>query len=117
LASYTDPAERWIESALQRHSDFDPAPFLTTQDALLDGRWKLITWSDGRRGLFDLAADPDESIDRWAADPVLGGRMMGDLEALKASLDPSAFGIARSEDRDIGPEELERLRALGYAVD
>ena len=117
LASYTDPAVRWIDSTVEQHPEFDPAPFTVTLDALHDGRWKLISWSDGRRALFDLERDPGELIDRWSHEPAIGSQMMDGLEMVRASLDPARHGVAPPLARDLTPDELERLRALGYAVE
>ena len=91
----------------------------TTHSAYALGPWKLIeTSSDGeptRVSLFDLARDPGEQEDvaQQHADVVadLGQRMrtaIDDAEARAANHDAAP-------ELELSPEELERLRDLGYA--
>jgi hypothetical protein len=62
------------------------------------------------RELFDLAADPEEREDRSDAEAAR-------VRELEARLDAWLAAHGRSEpppDPAVSPEDLERLRALGY---
>jgi arylsulfatase A-like enzyme/Tfp pilus assembly protein PilF len=76
---------------------------------LFDGDWKLI---EGREPeLFDLARDPGETKDRAAEEPRRLGQMRAALRAAMARMAPagdSARIVA------ISPEQVEKLRSLGY---
>jgi arylsulfatase A-like enzyme len=75
--------------------------------------WKLIVWSEGRQGLYDLRNDPREQHN-------LGLEQPARLSQLRAVLDRHiADSLARGsaigpERAPIDPQVLERLRALGY---
>ncbi|MFQ5697640.1 MAG: sulfatase [Myxococcota bacterium] len=78
--------------------------------------WKLIHREPGWRGrerwgprvleLYDLRHDPGEQDDRASREPER-------VEALDALLSPQ-LPRSRAPRLDLGPEELERLRSLGY---
>jgi arylsulfatase A-like enzyme len=73
------------------------------------GDWKLIHRPvNGRHELYDLARDPGELENLYAPDQVMGLALQTRLLKLGAvdGTVPSLEGIP--------PEELERLRSLGY---
>jgi predicted Zn-dependent protease len=76
---------------------------------LFDGNWKLI---EGREPeLYDLARDPGETSDRAREEPRRLGQMRAALRAAVARMAPagdSARIVA------ISPEQVEKLRSLGY---
>jgi arylsulfatase A-like enzyme len=81
--------------------------------SLRDARYKLVY--DGKLGtsqLFDVAADPGERRDLAAEDPFLAGLYRQTLDRLLLEMKPDA-GRAAAE-RELNPEQLENLRALGY---
>lgn len=87
------------------------------QKALLVGRWKLIQYFDtGRQALFDLAADPLELHD-------LAGEHPDRVADLQALLDAQlAANVKRAEGHSVEeavltPEQVARLRSLGYLGD
>lgn len=83
------------------------------ETALVNGRWKLIVLHDlDRVELYDREADPDETRDVAARHPERVRELTAQLEAWRAWVEASAHGEAPEEALD--PEQLERLRELGY---
>ena len=75
------------------------------------GRWKAVRRrADGKLWLLDLQEDPGETRDFAAAHPEI-------LESHARRIDALAAELAAEGDRpeELSPEDLERLRALGYA--
>jgi arylsulfatase A-like enzyme len=59
--------------------DFDASSFAAGIDSVYDGRWHLLTYTDGRRELYDVKADPAEATNLSAREP-------GEVERLRALL-------------------------------
>jgi len=77
--------------------------------AVRHGRYKLhFNRLTGRRELFDLTADPGERVDRAAAEPAVTGELGARLERFM-----QIRGEAAPPSR-LTPEEIEKLRSLGY---
>ncbi|UCG16349.1 MAG: sulfatase [Phycisphaerales bacterium] len=78
---------------------------------LQDGH-KLVLPADGGALLFDLRNDPFERNDLSRADPQRVARMTRDLETARQSMgaDPRHEPVPV----ELTPEELDRLRSLGY---
>jgi arylsulfatase A-like enzyme len=80
------------------------------QYAVRQGDWKLIRGpGEGRRELFDLSQDPREREDRAAAEAARADALERQIAAWLREHerpDPAPGGVS--------PEDLERLRALGY---
>ena len=96
----------------QQHPDWDPAPWQRQLRAWVEGPNKLIRGSDGRHELFDLASDPGESND-------LGQDRTQLATDLQESLDGFVGSLQRCERAgpvpgELTPEQIERLKALGY---
>ena len=64
-----------------------------------DGGWRVE--------LYDLAADPAERRDLAEEQPELASRLRAELDAVFAEVEPPPA-------RELEPEELAALRALGY---
>jgi hypothetical protein len=81
----------------------------TTARAVVLGHTKLIE-SEGVRELYRLEADPLEDTDLAADAP-------GEVRALAERLPPltASSGELSSSERELPVDEVERLRALGYA--
>ena len=81
------------------------------QYAVRQGDWKLIRGpGPGMRELFDLASDPKEREDRSGAEAAR-------VRELEVQLDAWLAVHGRSDPPPataVSPEDLERLRALGY---
>ena len=102
------PEERDVYAEVH-HADQDRLQREREMYSLAAGRWKLIHRPvSGAHELYDLAADPLELTNLYAPEHpmarLLGGRLaaMGAVSGTGASLE------------GIPPEELERLRELGY---
>lgn len=80
------------------------------QYAVRQGDWKLIRGpGEGRRELFDLSQDPREREDRAGAEPARADALEQHIAAwLREHERPDPAPGA------VSPEDLERLRALGY---
>ncbi len=74
------------------------------------GDWKLILGPDeGTRLLFDVAHDPRERRDRAVEEPERAAELERRIAAWRAEHER-----AETAPEAISPEDLERLRALGY---
>jgi arylsulfatase A-like enzyme len=82
----------------------------TFKRAVVAGRFKLIEdVESGRRELYDLDADPGERADRLLADEAVAG----ELGALLARFAERGHGEPAAL-RELGEDEAELLRELGY---
>jgi arylsulfatase A-like enzyme len=62
-----NPGKRpWLEA---RYPGIDVGPYVVGMDAVYDGRFHAIAYSDGRRELFDVAGDPAETQNLASRDP------------------------------------------------
>jgi arylsulfatase A-like enzyme len=85
------------------------------------GRWKLIRddpedpRTPHRHRLFDLESDPDETVDLWSRELVVGQALRQLLEAkLAGDAAQRTAPTERVEHDELDADELEGLRALGY---
>jgi arylsulfatase A-like enzyme len=80
--------------------------------SLLDGKKEIFRLSEGKLWLFDLGADPREAKS-------LSGRSTAPSARLRGWLDGVQKGLATSDrlapQEEIDPENVQQLRALGYA--
>ncbi len=53
----------------------DPTPYLLGLEAVFDGRFHLVRFSDGRRQLFDVSRDPGETEDLASREPDVVDRL------------------------------------------
>jgi arylsulfatase A-like enzyme len=124
LAGAPDPARLgWRSRPAFAERAIAPVAFEMDEDAteswaIVDDGWKLIkngTRPDGRPEfeLYDHRNDPLNLHDVASANPEVVGRLAARLEAwhedaLAARVEPD------EESAEASPEEMERLRALGY---
>jgi len=59
----------------------DAAPLTAGIEAVYDGRFDFLAFTDGREELYDVAADPDERVDLAKTRPA-------EVKRLKAILHP-----------------------------
>lgn len=78
------------------------------------GRYKLRVRRGGGRELYDLAADPWERRDLLAEEPRTARRLERELERWLEQEKALAQAVAQASTRELPPEVLEELRALGY---
>ncbi len=84
-------------------------------NALVRGRYKLL--EDVSRGtfqLFDLEADPRERHDLAQAEPERLAELLAELRATIRSAEEKGARFAAGAQVEHTPDELERLRQLGY---
>jgi arylsulfatase A-like enzyme len=108
-----DPAAARVSIATVKlsHPDWDPAPWQRRLRTLVEDDHKLIWGSDGRRELFDLSADPLERDDLIERRDDLASTLQQSLDAYHGSLELCEPGEAPP---DLTPQQIERLKALGY---
>ena len=75
-----------------------------------DGPWRSILRANGAQELYDVTRDPQERDNLAFQQPEVAGRHRRVLEPQLAALLHTGTG-----QREMSPEELEALRALGYA--
>ncbi len=86
-------------------------------DALIDGRYKVITRAGGA-SLYDLEADPHETKDLAAEEPRVLRRMLRQIKALRKEKEKErqknqSLWAEGTEDA-VGESTREQLKALGY---
>jgi arylsulfatase A-like enzyme len=102
-----------------------PAPLLSLglnryedRRALHFGRFKYIRWTlSGREELYDLDADPGETINLARSSPAElaeGRRILAELEE-EGKRARQRLRLPSGETTDLDDHTLERLRSLGYA--
>jgi arylsulfatase A-like enzyme len=106
------PARTPVTMVRQAHPEWDPAPWLHELQALVAGPDKLIAGSDGSRELYDLASDPLERDDQLGARAELAARLQRALDEHVAALERCRPAAERPPE--LTPEQIERLKALGY---
>ena len=67
--------------------------------------------------LFSLADDPTEMVNLIAEYPNVAAKLYEQLLQIRSSeiLVRERFGFTDHEEAELAPDELEKLRALGYA--
>ncbi len=76
--------------------------------ALYSGSWKLIRGDDGSLELYDVAVDPEESVDQMPAEAETGSGLHGMIDKWLEQED------AIQGDVSLDAATVERLRSLGY---
>jgi len=79
--------------------------------ALIGDRWKFVSSSEGARHLFDLQDDPWEQVDRIDTESETGAQLENRMDDFFAALPRPGPASPATE---VDPEEIERLRSLGY---
>ncbi len=96
-----------------------PPPNETESFAVTLGGWKLIHHTQRRSAdpefeLFDAAKDPLNTADLAGAHREIVERLKLLLEAWRKEAVASRIAADEQATKDISPEDLERLRSLGY---
>jgi hypothetical protein len=118
VLSVLDPAD------LQAHRE-RLLPFMLRTRAVQDEGGKLIWTSGGRSELYDISADPGESVDLLAGNPdhLGAGRLMETLSGFVAAYQgerplppppPVGWMMPGFEAETDDEELLEKLKSLGY---
>ena len=102
--SQPDPARRFVFGEADHNNEIDDTLRMVT-----DGHHKLILdKSDGSRALYDLRADPGETVDVADQNPAVTALFLGHLDAFENS---SALGEAASA---LSEDDRRALIELGY---
>jgi len=110
IAEYQQPDD-YLDQYPPRFPAFDPTPYRRDLMSLVAGSMKLIEGSDGRRELYDVAADPGESHDLAATDTLRAAELAGVLARFRAGLRAHRAG---GQAPELDDETREELRSLGY---
>jgi arylsulfatase A-like enzyme len=95
-----------------------PPPMDTEAFAVVDGGWKLVRNTIRPRGgpeaeLYDVRSDPFDLHDVAAQHPEIVARLGREIDAWHAKA-AAARRPAETTPKDLSPEEIDRLRSLGY---
>jgi len=101
---YTRPKDLYHKTWGQR--------FMRVRTAIYDWPLKLIRSSDGHHELYDLEADPREADNLYARRTELAARLFERLEQVEASR--PRYQFTGSPEQRYSPEQLQRLREMGY---
>ena len=85
--------------------------FERVRTAVYDWPYKYIHSSDGAHELYDLEADPSESVNLVEQRPELAARLRQELEALQRN---RPTPVEEGTPAPLTDEELDNLRSLGY---
>jgi len=78
------------------------------------GRYKLRVQRGRERGLFDVVADPWEKRDLLPDDPRTASRLRRELRRWLEEEEALAAAVSHGSTRELPPEVIEELKALGY---
>ncbi|MCC6409473.1 MAG: sulfatase [Planctomycetes bacterium] len=104
-------AELWLSRPNELKASWGER-FKRKRAALYLERWKYIRSTDGKHELYDLEADPREKRNLIAEKPELARTLEERLSRFEAD---SRAGPEQAAPVEVSAEELETLRALGYA--
>jgi len=109
LAEYAGPDEGLLNLLRRHNPDLDTTPLARAYRTLRVGRLRLTESDDGRVWLYDLEADPGESVD-------LAGERPSDANLLRDTLHGLLGATAghRGEPVPLDEETRAKLRSLGY---
>lgn len=94
---------------------FNPAwgqRFRRVRHVVYDWPYKYVMSSDGQDELYDLESDPQEQDNLVDVDADVAHRL---AQALEADLEERDDTPDQQRDPSLSPEEIEQMRALGYA--
>jgi arylsulfatase A-like enzyme len=80
-----------------------------TARAIFSWPYKFITTSNGRRELFDLGTDPAETRNLYIREGEIAAQLGDRLSVWMRSMPPQS-----RETQTLAPEDLRRLKSLGY---
>lgn len=112
LCEHDAPGHKRNLRERRRAPYFDFEPHMCSEAALIADHWKLISRSDGRHELYDLAADPLETTNRLAHEPHRVATLSGLMESLQGMAHPHASTDGLTADEEAIVEK--RLLDLGY---
>ncbi len=124
MAASEGPVFRQRPALVEKHLITEPGlggppPRDTESFALVSGQWKLVHNTVRPRGgpefeLYATASDPLDTRDVAGEHPEVVARLAGELAALRERLTAARLPADEEAAKSLSPEELERLRSLGY---
>ncbi len=109
----TEPPANWFvysESYPEmRKTDPGPARFKGIRRAIFSGDTKLITWTNGPPEAYDLASDPNESVNLYSSARAFYNPLAAQMASWARSMPTAKDGT-----RVAGVEDIQNLRSLGY---
>lgn len=109
MAEYPEPQPP-IEVLRKLSPGFDGAGWDRSLQSIRTEEWKMILGSDDSAELYDIGADPGELRDVAQSHPKVVETLQ---QVLLRELGPIGAATKKA-DKDLDPEVLARLRALGY---
>ncbi len=94
-----------------------PPPRDRVAESIVDGPWKLVrshTPGYPEFELYEWKTDPLDQKDVASGNPEVVTRLTRALDAWRASAESARLPSDAESTKDLDPEALERLRALGY---
>jgi len=94
-----------------------PVHIASGREKLRTRHWSLLAESNGPSELYSLADDPNEQMNRIAQYPDHAAKLFDQLLEIQSHeiIIREQIGFTDSEKAELAPNELEKLRALGYA--
>ena len=108
---------------IEKHRSFEPVggppPRDTESFAYVANGWKLVHNTVRPRGgpefeLYETSQDPLDARDVAAANPEVVARLAKELASFRAKVQAARLAPDTDAAKSLSPEELERLRSLGY---
>ncbi len=113
VAEYPKPYEPVLSKFIRSHPEWDSSPYRQGLRTARSGAYKLLWRSSGEQELYNLADDPGEEINLKDDNPemtrLLAKKLEGWLELRSL--------VKQGGERELSPDERERLKALGYLGD
>jgi arylsulfatase A-like enzyme len=119
FSEYPAADDRALSRFKKYYPDLDLSPWLRTLDTVVDGSYKLISYTDHLGPeLFDLATDPGETHNLAADDPERVQQLQGEIEGWKATLRPYDPALRAPDDhpKTLSLREKQMLEQLGYVT-
>ncbi|MHC4945067.1 MAG: sulfatase/phosphatase domain-containing protein, partial [Planctomycetota bacterium] len=113
LAEYPSVFSLPIKKIGARYKDWDPSHFNRLLTVLYHGEKKFVWSSNGNHEMYDLAQDPGEAENLVSNPEQNGEEMKKAVEQARSGLNP--YDYEEAEKPRFTKEQLNRLRALGYA--
>jgi arylsulfatase A-like enzyme len=120
LTEYLEPKIGHIENVEKAYpGQVDRARWTRKLRALQIGSWKLIWAEDGAHELYDLSNDPGELTNLFSEHPERAREMLEQMRKRVESAERARerLGGGGRPAPETDPEQLERLRSLGYVAD
>jgi arylsulfatase A-like enzyme len=94
-----------------------PVHIASGREKLRTRNWSMLAESSRPAELYSLADDPTEKVNLIAEYPNVAAKLYEQLLQIRSSeiLVRERFGFTDHEEAELAPDELEKLRALGYA--